>query len=76
MREGGAENDAREEHPPGMAGDRLGARPPWVTGPETNTEADSNPMNCAVMMLVHTGRRVNKNAMSPGRAVRCAPGEG
>ena len=54
------ESDAREGRPPGVAGARQAARPAWVRGPETNTEGSSNPMNCAVMMCVHAGRRVKR----------------
>ena len=60
------ESDASEGRQPGMAGDRQGARPAWVRGPETNTKGSSNPMNCAEMTCVHAGRRVEKNTEETG----------
>ena len=54
------EGDVWEGRPPGMAGDRQGARPPWARRPETNTEGSCNPMTSAVFTCVHEGRRVKK----------------
>ena len=80
-REGREERDTREGRPPGMAGDRQGARHTRAMGPETNTEGSRDPMTSAVLTCVHAGRRVKKNkptneARAGNHKAGCTAGKG
>ena len=69
-RQGREEKDAREEHPPGMAGDCQGARPRRVKGQGTSAEGNRDPLTSAVQTCVHAGRRL------PSGRKHCGKGGG
>ena len=79
-REGREEGDSREGRPPGMAGDRQGARPTRAMGLEMNTEGSRDPVTSAVRACVHAGRRVQKKPTNAARAgnhkAGCTAGKG
>ena len=66
-KEGREESDAREGHPPGMAGDRRGPRPKRAKGQEKSTEGSRDQMTSAVLTCVHAGRRVQQGRMHSGK---------
>ena len=69
-REGREDRDAREGRPPGMAGDRRGARPGRAKGQETSTEGNRDRMTSAVLTCLHAGRRVQQGRKHCGKRGR------